>query len=66
MREQYAVNNLQKNSPLSAADLPKPKLRLIGKPVKASAAEVAGNARARSAVMRVAERMGDASMPEAA
>ena len=66
MREQSAVDNLPKNLPLRAADLPKPKLRLIGKPVKASAAEVAGNARARSAVMRVAERMGDASMPEAA
>ena len=66
MREQSAVDNLPKNLPLRAADLPKPKLRLIGKPVKASVAEVAGNARARSAVMRVAERMGDASMPEAA
>ena len=33
-------------------------LRLLGKPVRASAAEVAANPRARSAVMRVAEKLG--------
>jgi len=33
-----------------------PRLRAIGKPIKASAAEVAENPRARSAIMRVAER----------
>jgi 16S rRNA (cytosine1402-N4)-methyltransferase len=33
-----------------------PRLRAIGKPIKASAAEVAANPRARSAIMRVAER----------
>ena len=38
------------------ADLPQPPLRAIGKAVKASAAEVAANPRARSAVLRVAER----------
>jgi 16S rRNA (cytosine1402-N4)-methyltransferase len=41
--------------PLRARDLPKPRLRALGK-FKADAAEVAGNPRARSAVMRVAER----------
>ncbi|WP_274585720.1 16S rRNA (cytosine(1402)-N(4))-methyltransferase RsmH [Neisseria leonii] len=38
------------------ADLPQPPLTLIGKAQKASAQEVAANPRARSAVLRVAER----------
>ncbi len=38
------------------ADRPQPPLRLIGKAQKPSAAEVAANPRARSAVLRVAER----------
>jgi 16S rRNA (cytosine1402-N4)-methyltransferase len=41
--------------PLRARDLPRPRLRALGK-VKADAAEVAANPRARSAVMRIAER----------
>jgi len=41
--------------PLRAGDLPKPRLRALGR-VTADAAEVAANPRARSAVMRVAER----------
>jgi len=41
--------------PLRAAELPPPRLRALGK-VRAAAAEVAANPRARSAVMRVAER----------
>lgn len=43
--------------PVRAADLPPPLMRLVGKPVRASAAEVAANPRARSAIMRVAERV---------
>ncbi len=43
--------------PVRAADLPPPPMRLIGKPVRPSAAEVAANPRARSAIMRVAERI---------
>ena len=42
--------------PVRAADLPPPLVRLIGKPVFASAGEVAANPRARSAVLRVAEK----------
>ena len=42
--------------PLREAEMPAPLLGLIGKPVRASAQEVAANPRARSAVMRVAER----------
>jgi len=57
MREQSTADSLPKNLPVRADQLPKPKLRLVGKPVKASAAEVAANPRARSAVMRVAEKI---------
>ena len=37
-------------------DLPQPPLRAIGKAIKASEAELIANPRARSAVLRVAER----------
>ena len=57
MRDQSIADDLPKGLPLRADQLPQPKLRLIGKPVKASAAEVAANPRARSAVMRVAEKL---------
>ena len=56
MRDEAAPDSLPKNLPLKASQLPQPKLRLVGKPVKASDAEVAANPRARSAVMRVAEK----------
>lgn len=45
-----------KRLPLRESELPKTKLRLIGKAIRASEREVADNPRARSAVMRVAER----------
>ena len=57
MREQLTADSLPKSLPLRADQLPKPKLRLVGKAVKAPAAEVADNPRARSAVMRVAEKI---------
>jgi 16S rRNA (cytosine1402-N4)-methyltransferase len=39
------------------ADRAPPRLRLIGKPVRASQAEIAANPRARSAMLRVAEKL---------
>ena len=57
MRSQAAPDEAPKNLPLRVTELPQPKLRLLGKPVRASAAEVASNPRARSAVMRVAEKL---------
>jgi len=47
---------LPKRLPLRAAELPQPQLKLIGKMQRPSADEIAVNPRARSAVMRVAER----------
>jgi len=44
--------------PLRARELPQPRLRLVGKPVRPSAGEIAANPRARSATLRVAERTG--------
>ncbi len=46
-----------KGVPLTVAQLPKPVLALVGKPVKAGSAELAMNPRARSAIMRVAEKL---------
>ena len=45
--------------PIKAADLPAPRLRLIGRAQRPSSAEAAANRRARSAVLRVAERTDD-------
>ena len=58
LRDQASADRLPKHLPLRAADLPKPVLRLVGKPVKPGEEEVAANPRARSAVMRVAEKCG--------
>jgi 16S rRNA (cytosine1402-N4)-methyltransferase len=55
LREQSG-DTLPKRLPLRSCELPSPRLRRMGGPVKASGAEVAANPRARSAVMRVAER----------
>jgi 16S rRNA (cytosine1402-N4)-methyltransferase len=56
MRGEAAPDTLPRDLPLRAAELPQPRLRVIGKPVRADAAEVAANPRARSAVLRVAEK----------
>lgn len=56
MRAQTQVDALPARLPVRARDLPQPRLRLIGRAQRPSAAEVAANPRARSAVMRIAER----------
>jgi 16S rRNA (cytosine1402-N4)-methyltransferase len=58
MRDMAQGDKLPKNVPIRAADVPQGKLRLAGKPIYASDEEVAANPRARSAVLRVAERLG--------
>ncbi|MBN8463841.1 MAG: 16S rRNA (cytosine(1402)-N(4))-methyltransferase RsmH, partial [Dechloromonas sp.] len=57
LRAQSTADSLPRDLPVRADQLPKPKLRLVGRAVKASAAEVGANPRARSAVMRVAEKV---------
>jgi 16S rRNA (cytosine1402-N4)-methyltransferase len=56
LRDESQPPKLPSRLPVRAAELPEPRLRLIGKPVYASETEVAANPRARSAVMRIAER----------
>ena len=58
MRDESRPPQLPARLPVRAADLPRPKLALVGKPVYPSDAEVAANPRSRSAVMRIAERAG--------
>jgi 16S rRNA (cytosine1402-N4)-methyltransferase len=57
MRDAAVPDTLPKDLPLTADRLPQPKMRLVGKPVKPSDAETQANPRARSAVMRVAEKI---------
>ena len=51
-----SADSLPADLPIRARDLPQPPLRIIGKALKASPAEIAANPRARSATLRVAER----------
>ena len=57
LQKEALADHAPKNLPLKAADLPKPALKIIGKPIRASAAELVLNPRAKSAIMRVAERL---------
>jgi 16S rRNA (cytosine1402-N4)-methyltransferase len=52
-----ARDRLPPRLPLRADELPRPPLKLIDRPLRPSAAEVAANSRARSAVMRIAEKL---------
>lgn len=56
LRDESRPPQLPPRLPVRAAELPPPRLRLVGKPVRPSEADVDDNPRARSAVMRVAER----------
>jgi len=57
MREQSQPPQLPKRLPLRSAEMPRPLLRLVGKAQFPQPAEVAANPRARSAVLRVAEKL---------
>ena len=57
LRDESRPPQLPGRLPLRAAELPPPRLRLVGKPIMPTAAEIDANPRARSAVMRVAERI---------
>jgi 16S rRNA (cytosine1402-N4)-methyltransferase len=56
MRDQSRGRPLPRGLPVTESELARP-LRVLGKAVRASAAEVAGNPRSRSAIMRSAERI---------
>ena len=60
LREHARADTLPPRLAVRARDLPQPKLRILGKARRPSEAEVERNPRARSAIMRVAERL-DAS-----
>jgi len=56
MRDMAEGDKLPRNVPIRASEVPPGRMRLVGKAVRASAAEVGANPRSRSAVLRVAER----------
>lgn len=56
MREHSTHAPLPKWAAVREADLPKPPLKIVGKPIKAGEEELNHNPRARSAILRVAER----------
>ncbi|MES1981436.1 MAG: 16S rRNA (cytosine(1402)-N(4))-methyltransferase RsmH [Pseudomonadota bacterium] len=58
MRDMANGDKLPRKLPIRAADVPPGRLNLIGRAVHATADEIALNPRARSAVMRIAERVG--------
>lgn len=57
LRDAARPDRLPARLPLRAAELPQPRLRLVGKARRPDAAETTANPRARSAVMRVAEKI---------
>jgi 16S rRNA (cytosine1402-N4)-methyltransferase len=56
MREMAEGDKLPHAVPIRASEVPQGRLHLVGRAVRAGAAELQANPRARSAVMRVAER----------
>ncbi|MGH8751476.1 MAG: 16S rRNA (cytosine(1402)-N(4))-methyltransferase RsmH [Burkholderiales bacterium] len=56
MREAARADHWPKKLPVRASEMPQPKLRVVGKALRPGVEEIAANARARSAVLRVAER----------
>ncbi len=56
LREHSRADSLPPRLAVRARDLPEPRMRIVGKARRPSEAEVAANPRARSAIMRVAEK----------
>jgi 16S rRNA (cytosine1402-N4)-methyltransferase len=56
LRDMAEGDKLPRNVPIRASEVPGGKLNLVGRAVRASGTELQANPRARSAVMRVAER----------
>ncbi|MBI5753428.1 MAG: 16S rRNA (cytosine(1402)-N(4))-methyltransferase RsmH [Hydrogenophilales bacterium] len=56
LKSEAQPDQLPSKFPIKAADLPQPRMKPVGKAKRPSAAECAANPRARSAVLRVAER----------
>ena len=56
MRDHARADSLPRGVPVRAADLPAPRLRVVGRPVRAGDDELRRNPRARSATLRVAEK----------
>ena len=56
MRDMNDADKLPRNVPIRASEVPQGKLKLVGRAVRAGSEELQVNPRARSAVMRVAER----------
>jgi 16S rRNA (cytosine1402-N4)-methyltransferase len=52
----HARPYVPRDLPLRASEMPQPALKIVGKAIKASAEETRSNSRARSAILRVAER----------
>ncbi len=59
LRDMAQGDKLPHKLPIRAVEIPRGRLRLIGRAMRATPQEVAINPRARSAVMRVAERAGN-------
>ena len=55
--------NVPERLPLRASEMPEPALRIVGRAVRASAAETTRNPRARSAILRVAARTAGTFQP---
>lgn len=56
MRDMSEGDKLPRNVPIRASEVPQGRMKLVGRAIRAGAAELELNPRARSAVMRVAER----------
>lgn len=56
MRAQSTPPEIPRGMAVRESDRPSPRLRLVGRAIRPSAAEISANPRSRSAVMRVAER----------